>query len=143
MTQREEASMLYEYTGARLWRDECKTPFILTRYMEIYVYGKDKIGAYCWSMRKYNHIKRQYKPISVRYTDDGMCFAIYPLSSLVGLASIGAFKRRPYKNGSFMLGLESKLGHKIYPYNPSFVKPKPIPEHLREHLFQPNELIPA
>ena len=132
--QQEHARTLYNTTKAKLWRDECGTPFILTKCAELYIYGADRIGAYWWSVKQFNNHRGKHKPLEAYTTGDGMVFAVYPLSALAGLAAIQPFKRRPHRHGCFISTTRSKLGHELYPCKPMFVKPTSISRKQRLHI---------
>ena len=108
-----------------LWKDEINDPFLLTKHMELYLYSgytPDKIdnavlGCYCWTRKIASQLRKMGVTFDDWSTDDGIyTFKTY-IANLPLILSLGAFKRRPSKNGKWVEDKERRLGHRILPYH--------------------------
>ena len=53
-----------------LWKDEIGDVFLLTRYMEIYLYGKTTLRCYCWTSPKRSQLLKKGLISNIWATDD-------------------------------------------------------------------------
>jgi hypothetical protein len=111
----EDALTLGKDALTHLWRDDIGDVFLLTKTMEIYPYSKSVLGGYCWSRKTYLQLTKMGVIFDDLVTDDRIYRFYTKRTNLPLLLSLGAHKRRPYKNGKWLKDKERKLGHRIRP----------------------------
>lgn len=111
-----------------LWKDESGDVFIITRGAEIYLqtgYKPETIGAatirlLVWSQALLGKLRASGVVIREKATNDDFYILDCPLASLPAILEMQPqTKNRPHLRGSFITGLERRLGHQILPYNPA------------------------
>lgn len=106
-----------------LWKDEIGDVFLLTRYMEIYLYSKTTLRCYCWSSQKRFQLIRKGTISNIWATDDDIHTFDTDIKNLHILIALGKpFKRRPYLKGNWIKNMEKRLGHRIKPFEPLLQK---------------------
>ena len=103
-----------------LYKDESPElcDFLLLNYAEVYRYSENTLRLLCWSPSKRLQVKNKMRVSNEWGTDDGLLLFDVNNSKLDDLIALGATKQRIHKGGKRLRGLEEKLGHKIYPFNP-------------------------
>ncbi len=99
-----------------LWKDEIGDSFLLLRYGEVYRYGEDTLRLLTWSREKCIWLRQKGVILNETSYDDGLYAIDIDRSDLGLLIQLGAFKRRPYKDGKWLKHKEGLLGHRIIPY---------------------------
>jgi len=108
-----------------LYRDELGDDFILLKYGEVFKYSKNILRLYCWNKKMSFQLKKMGVILNQTETDDKLYILDVKTENLPLLISLGAFKRRPNKQGKWIKSKEKKLGHKILPYRYiKFIKTK-------------------
>ncbi len=101
-----------------LWRDEIGDLFFLTKKMEVYIHSKTSLRCICWNVKTYSLLKNKGLISHEMFTDDPIISFRVSVENLPLILSLGSFKRRPDKNGTWLRVKEKLLGHKILPCNP-------------------------
>ena len=107
-----------------LWKDEINDLFLLTKNMELYLYDgytpetidNAILRCYCWSRKFASQLKKMGLIFDEWSTDDGLYTFKTKIENLPFILSLGAFKRRPCKSGKWVRDKESRLDHRILPY---------------------------
>lgn len=100
---------------SHMWRDELGDLFILTKRLEAYAFSKTVLGCYCWHRKTYLLLKKRGGIFNDVITDDRIRSFRINKENLPLLLSLGAFKRRPDKEGQWIKDKERRLGHRIRP----------------------------
>ena len=101
-----------------LYKDELNSPFILTKYCEIYKKTDKILGVYCWSPKIFRQIEDLGLNFKTYKTADRLyCFET-KVENLNQIIELGAHSRRVYRRGKWLKDKEKRLAHKIIPYNP-------------------------
>ena len=104
-----------------IYRDECKDPFLLTGWCEIYLENDATLTICVWSRTKMESLRHRAKIWGEFRFDDGL-YRCY--TNIANLAQILAFKprvKRFPKGGKTEKRLEGILGHQIRHYRPVVV----------------------
>ena len=105
-----------------LFQDELGDDFLLLKYCEVYRRSQDtlKLVVFTSKSRGQNvaQLRKQGVILNEWQTDDGLLLLDIDKRNLPLIISMGAFERRPHKNGAWIKDKEQRLGHKIYPFNP-------------------------
>ena len=108
-----------------LYRDECPelADFLILKYAEVYRTSKTELRILSWSSQKVSLLKKKRLIYDLWSTDDKLYLATTNNANLGYLIELGGTKRRINKGGKLLKSLETKLGHKIIPFNPKLDKP--------------------
>lgn len=106
------------------WQNEVNEVFMLTKNMEIYLYSGYKaetienavLGCYCWSYKTTSLLRKKRLILNEWSTDDGLYTFKTGIDNLPCFLSLGAFKRRPDVNGTWIQDKKKRLAHDIRPY---------------------------
>ena len=99
-----------------LWKDELGDSFILLKFAEVYRYSDKCLRLLIFSRQKLFQLQKMGVIINLKATDDPLYIVDMKRKYLPLIISLGAFKRRPHKNGKWIKTREALLGHKILPY---------------------------
>jgi hypothetical protein len=99
-----------------LWKDEIGDPFLLLNYGEVYKYDKNTLRLLAWSREMCARLRQKGVILNERSYDDRLYALDIDRFNLALLIQLGAFKRRPHKNGKWIKHKEELLGHRIIPY---------------------------
>lgn len=94
--------------------DELGQPFLLTKYMEIFLRSNIILGCYCWHYKIFQKLRKKGIILNEHVTDDELYVFDVSADHLRTLIECGVPKRRIYKNGKRLHSLEIKLGHRIF-----------------------------
>jgi len=101
-----------------LYKDEIGDQILLTKYMVIYRKSKTTLGCYCWSFKTLVKLRSKGIIFNEWSTSDGLYLFETNNENLDVLIQCGAPNRRIHKKGKLLKSRESKLGHRIIPFNP-------------------------
>ncbi len=99
-----------------IWRDEIGNDFLLLKYGEVYRYGENTLRLLAWNPDLCARLRERGVILNEISYDDGLYAIDIDRSDLGLLIQLGAFKRRPYKDGKWIKRKEDLLGHRIIPY---------------------------
>ena len=105
-----------------LWQDDIGDDFLITKHCEVYRYSKNTLVLYVWSSKLISLLKKNKQILEEPPSDEEFHIFYVNNASLPQILAWGAFKRRPRKRGQWIIGLEKRLGHGIYPYNPKITE---------------------
>jgi len=103
-----------------LYKDEIGDPFVLTKFMEIYLKSSHSLGCSCWSKRIFTQLQKTGLIFNEWRTDDKLFTFETDLKNLELLIKLGSHSRRFHRHGIWLIDKEERLGHKITPFNPQF-----------------------
>jgi len=98
-----------------LFKDELGDPFLLTKVMEIYCYSNTVLQCYCWHKKTYLQLQKSGLIFDDLETSDRIYVFKVKRENLPRIYALGAFKRRPRRNGRWLKDKEHRLGHRITP----------------------------
>lgn len=107
-----------------LWKDESEElhDFLILKDCEVYRRSKDILRLVVFNpkafFQKASLLKKEGAIFNEWWLDDGLVLLDVDKRSLPCIISLGAFKRRPNRNGTWIKDKERRLAHRILPYNP-------------------------
>lgn len=114
-----------------LWKDETwnmkdhgDCHFLLTKYMECYLYDKTTLQCLCWSQRNTSQLRKMGVIYDEWSTDDPLDTFKIKIENLPLILHLGEFRKRPNIKGKWVKSKETLLGHRIIPFSPSLQKGK-------------------
>ena len=114
--------ILLKQYAQMLWRDECGDDFLLLKYCEVYQYSEDILKLVVFASKSFDQNVSQLRKHGVILkewsTDDNLLLLDVDKRNLALIISLGAFKRRPHKNGAWIKNKEQRLAHRIIPFCP-------------------------
>ncbi|HDY88139.1 MAG TPA: hypothetical protein ENH82_08515 [bacterium] len=101
-----------------LWHDKINDVFILTKRMEIYFWSRYILECYCWSHQTYVLLRRKGLILEEQSSNEPFYIFKVSIENLPFLISQGGFKRRPDKEGNWIVTRRHMLGHEIISFKP-------------------------
>ena len=101
-----------------LWKDELGDDFLLLKYCEVYRYSKSAIRVVLFRRKLLAQLEKMGVISNKFFTDDRLCILHVKIEYLPQIIELGAFRRRPHRNGKWIKSKEELLGHRILPYRP-------------------------
>lgn len=98
-----------------LWKDECGDDFLLLKYAEVYRYSKTTVRLHIWFKKYVLLVHSKGWILNERHLNEQFTVVDVDLTNLEQIIQLGAFKRRPDRNGAWIKRLEQILAHKIIP----------------------------
>ena len=105
--------LLNENQKHLLWKDEIDDEFLLTKFLEIFVYNKKKFKCYCWSKNVFNKLQKKGIITLKNITDDKLYVFYTDVKNLPILLAMGVHSRRPNINGEWLDDKKERLSHDI------------------------------
>jgi hypothetical protein len=103
-----------------LWKDECGDDFLLLKYAEVYRYSENTIRLHIWNKKYLLLVRSKGWILYERHLDEPFFIVDIDTTNLESIIQLGAFKRRPDKNGAWIKEKGRLLAHKIIPYDPVY-----------------------
>ena len=107
-----------------LYKDEVGDTFLLTDFGEIYEYSKDILKCLCFNRKKLLECSINARIFDQIKTDEPLHHFSFKTCDLDKILAVNRTSRRFKKMSRYMKMAEDRLGHKIIPYKPSFLKPE-------------------
>jgi len=103
-----------------LYKDEANNTFLITMYLEIYRKSKSILKCSCWNKKVYSSLQKTGLIFNEWSTDDKLYTFEVDIANLPLLIATGSHSRRVSRQGRWLKDKETRLGHKIIPFNPNF-----------------------
>jgi len=99
-------------------KDSTKHTFLILKYGEVYKYSKTTLRLHIWNSRKLSQLLKKGLIYDLVELDEGFNVAYAKVINLPHLIALGAFRKRPHINGTWIKNKEKLLAHKIISYKP-------------------------
>ncbi|MFC1512222.1 hypothetical protein ACFL5H_03400 [Candidatus Latescibacterota bacterium] len=110
-----QVKTLGEKALSHLWTDEDQDVIVLTRHMTVYPQGDTDLVCYCWSPDTFIHLRDKGLTKNVIKMSHNIHYFTTDCANIDLILSMGAFKRRPTRNGRFLKSREKLVGHNLLP----------------------------